>query len=99
MFIDAAQQTCASIFEKADFWQRHALAPFNERQRKVLNRFLDGFEGKLTAPKWAALTKASLPTAQRDIKDLVENGVLVRNPGGSKNTSYSVAPRGVVRND
>jgi Fic family protein len=88
--IDAAQETCEGIFQKAAFWQRHALTPLNKRQRKVLNRLLDGFEGKLTAPKWAALTKTSIPTAQRDIKDLVESGVLVRNQGGSKNTSYRV---------
>jgi Fic family protein len=58
----------------------------------VLNRLLDGFEGKLTAPKWAALTKTSIPTAQRDIRELVDGGALVRNPGGSKNTNYSIAP-------
>jgi Fic family protein len=91
--VDAAQETCEAVLLKAAFWQRHALAPFTERQRKVLNRLLDGFEGKLTAPKWAALTKTSIPTAQRDIKELVEAGVLIRNPGGSKNTSYSVAIR------
>jgi Fic family protein len=92
--VNAAQESCESIFEKAAFWQRHALTPFNERQRKVLNRLLDGFDGKLTAPKWAALTKTSIPTAQRDIRELVEGGVLVRNPGGSKNTSYSVVQAG-----
>jgi Fic family protein len=92
--VDAALETCESIFQKAEFWQRHALTPFNERQRKVLNRLLDGFEGKLTAVKWAALTKTSMPTAQRDIRELVEGGVLVRNPGGSKNTSYDLV-RGV----
>jgi Fic family protein len=90
--VDTAQATCEGILQKAAFWQRHALAPFNERQRKVLNRLLDGFEGKLTAQKWAAITKTSIPTAQRDIKELVESDVLVRNPGGSKNTSYAIAP-------
>jgi len=74
-----------------EFWQHHALTSFNERQRSVLNRFLGEFEGKLTAPKWKALAKCSLPTAQRDLKDLVDRGILVRNPGGSKNTSYSIA--------
>lgn len=56
----------------------------------MLNRYLDGFEGKLTAKQWAAIAKVSIPTAQRDINDLVERGVLRRNPGGSKNTSYEV---------
>lgn len=88
--IDAAQHACAGVLRKADFWQRNALTPLNERQRTVLNRFLDGFEGKLTARKWAILAKCSAPTAQRDIKELVDLGLLVRNEGGSKNTSYSI---------
>jgi Fic family protein len=56
-----------------------------------MNRLLDGFEGKLTAKKWAALGKCSVDTAQRDIHDLVTRGILVKNPGGSKNTSYTLA--------
>lgn len=88
--LEGAETTSASVLRKGDFWVRHAHAPFNERQKLVLNRYLDGFEGKLTARKWAALSKASIPTAQRDINDLVERGVLSRNPGGSKNTSYEV---------
>ena len=60
------------------------------RQRAVLNRYLDGFEGNLTARKWAVLAKCSPASAQRDIADLVDKGVLRRNPGGSKNTSYGV---------
>ena len=89
--LDAAERTCASVLSKADFWQRHALIDLNERQRKVLNRFLNGFEGKLTAQKWKALAKCSMPTAQRDIKELTDLGLLVRNEGGSKNTSYRIA--------
>jgi Fic family protein len=61
-----------------------------DRQKAVLNRYLDGFEGKLTAKKWAELTKVSIPSAQRDINDLVERAILRRNPGGSKNTSYDI---------
>jgi Fic family protein len=78
---------------KADFWQRYTLTPLNERQRKVLNRFLDGFDGKLTARKWSSIAKCSMPTAQRDIKELVDKGMLIRNVGGSKNTSYAIAVR------
>ena len=88
--IAGAEAVCANVLRKADFWQRCALEPFTERQRKVLNRFLDGFEGKLTARKWAAIGKCSIPTAQRDINDLVGRHVLRRNPGGSKNTSYDL---------
>lgn len=88
--IDEAEHSCADVLHKAEFWHRHALTPFNERQRIMLNRILDGFEGKLTARKWAIIAKCSMPTAQRDIKDMIDRGILIRNEGGSKNTSYSV---------
>lgn len=88
--IDEADRASAAVLHKAEFWQRHALVPLNERQRTILNRYLDGFEGNLTARKWAAIGKCSMPTAQRDIKDLIDRGILTRNEGGSKNTSYSV---------
>jgi Fic family protein len=88
--LDTAEQVCARVLRKADFWQRHALTVLNERQRKVLNRYLDGIEGNLTARKWAAMAKCSMATAQRDIKDLVDRGLLIRNEGGSKNTSYAI---------
>jgi Fic family protein len=90
--IDAAEVACAGVLRRAEFWQRHAVAPFTERQRTVLTRVLGEFEGKLTARKWAALAKCSMATAQRDIKDLVDRGVLLRNEGGSKKTSYTLAP-------
>ena len=88
--LDGAEAACANILGKADFWQRYAREPFTKRQKTVLNRFLDGFEGKLTARKWAAIGKCSIPTAQRDINELVERSILRRNPGGSKNTSYDL---------
>ena len=65
----------------------------NERQLKVLNRLLDGFEGKLTTSKWAKLTKCSQDTAYRDILDLVERGALRKDPGGGRSTSYSLVER------
>jgi len=89
--LDTAEEACRGVLRKADFWRQHALTPLNERQKKVLNRFLDGFEGKLTAQKWKAIAKCSMPTAQRDIKDLSDRGLLIRNEGGSKNTSYRIA--------
>jgi Fic family protein len=89
--IDGAVTATTSVLGKADFWQRYAHETFNDRQRTVLNRYLDGFEGKLTAKKWAAISKVSIPSAQRDINDLVERAILRRNPGGSKNTSYDIA--------
>lgn len=88
--IEGAEAACASVLRKADFWQRYARELFTERQKRVLNRFLDGFEGKLTARKWAAIGKCSIPTAKRDINELVERSILRRNPGGSKNTSYDL---------
>jgi Fic family protein len=88
---DGAVVTLASVLTKARFWETHANERFNDRQRKVLNRVLDGFEGKLTNAKWAVLTKASSDTALRDIDDLVKRGILVKDEGGGRSTSYSVA--------
>ena len=88
--IEGAEVASAHVLRKADFWQRYARERFSERQKAVLNRYMDGFEGNLTAKKWAALAKVSVPTAQRDINDLVERAILRRNPGGSKNTSYAL---------
>jgi Fic family protein len=88
--IDAAQQTLGSVLGKARFWERFAKAPLNERQIKVLNRLLDGFEGNLTTSKWAKLAKCSQDTAHRDILDLVGRGALGKNPGGGRSASYSL---------
>lgn len=89
--IDGAQTTLAVVLQKARFWQAVRNIPINDRQRLVLNRVLDGFEGKLTTSKWAKIAKCSSDTALRDILDLVERGVLVRNPGAGRSTSYSLA--------
>jgi Fic family protein len=79
------------VLNKARFWERFAREPLNERQIEVLNRLLDGFEGKLTTSKWAKLAKCSQDTAYRDILDLVERGALRKDPGGGRSTSYSLA--------
>lgn len=89
--IDNASAITANVLRQADFWQRYTNVVFNERQKTVLSRLLEDFEGKLTVKKWAALAKVSVPTAQRDIHELVEAGVHRRNAGGSKNTSYEVS--------
>ena len=89
--IDGAQETVAAVLRKARFWETLSGTPVNERQRLMLNRLLDGFEGKLTTSKWAALAKCSSDTALRDIHGLVERGVLVRNPGAGRSTSYALA--------
>ena len=78
------------MLEKARFWERFAQQSLNARQVKVLNRLLDGFEGKLTTSKYAKLTKSSQDTAYRDILELVERGALRKDPGGGRSTSYSL---------
>jgi Fic family protein len=88
--IDGAQDTLGAVLNKAQFWERFAKEPLNERQIKVLNRLLDGFEGKLTTSKWARLAKCSQDTAYRDIKDLIERGALTQEPGGGRSTSYAL---------
>jgi len=88
--IGGAEASSAGVLHKAEFWRAHERVAMTERQRAILNRYLDGFEGNLTAKKWAILGKCSPASAQRDIADLVEKGVLQRNPGGSKNTSYGL---------
>lgn len=87
---DGAEKTLASVIRKARFWDIYAQENLNDRQRKVLNRMLDGFEGKLRSSKWAALTKTSNDTALRDIEDLVRRGILIKDAAGGRSTSYSV---------
>jgi Fic family protein len=92
--IEGAQTTLAGVMSRARFWERLRDVSLNDRQRLVINRLLDGFEGNLTTSKWAALTESSQDTALRDILRLVERGVLVRNPAGGRSTSYSLAAFG-----
>lgn len=87
---EGAETILASVLAKSRFWKMHADASFNGRQRTVINRLLDGFEGKLTSSKWAKLTKSSQGTALRDIDDLVWRGVLKKDPAGGRSTSYSL---------
>lgn len=89
--IDGAEQILAGVLRKARFWKALANQPLNDRQRTVINRMLDGFEGKLTTSKWASLTKSSQDTALRDITDLMKMGVLVRDAGGGRSTNYLLA--------
>ena len=76
--------------EMARFWERAAGLSINDRQRLVLNRLIDGFEGKLTTQKWATLAKCSHDTALRDIRGLIEHGLLNKDEGGGRSTSYSL---------
>jgi Fic family protein len=89
--IEGAQETLAAVLNTARFWERFAKEPLNERQINVLNRLLDGFEGKLTTSKWAKIAKCSQDTAYRDILDLIDRGALHKAPGGGRSTSYSLS--------
>lgn len=90
--IDEAENTLETVITKANFWQNLAAVPLNDRQRRILTRLLDGFEGKLTTSKWAKLAKCSQDTALRDITGLIDLGILVRGPAGGRSTSYRLEP-------
>jgi Fic family protein len=79
------------ILRKTEFWKIHENNSFNERQRLVLNRLLDGFDGKLQSSKWAKMAKCSADTALRDIKDLIEKGILKQEQQGGRSTNYELA--------
>jgi Fic family protein len=85
-----AETILAAVLEKAELWKKHAAAKINDRQRDILNRLLDGFEGKLTSSKWALIEKCSPDTALRDITELVDQGILQKDEGGGRSTSYSL---------
>ena len=84
------ENTMQKILRKAEFWKLHEQTPINERQRLMLNKLLDGFDGKLQTSKWAKLTNSSTDTALRDIKDLVEKGVLQPEKQSGRNASYKL---------
>jgi len=88
--IVASETMLESVLVKARFWKAHAGESFNERQRTIINRLLDGFEGKLTSSKWAKLTKCSQDTALRDISDLIERRILTKAEAGGRSTSYEL---------
>src|SRR5436190_3072762 len=89
--IETSEKTLEAVLVKDRFWRMRAGESFNERQRQMINRLLDGFEGKLTSSKWAKISKCSQDTALRDITDLVDRKILSREPGGGRSTSYALA--------
>lgn len=84
------ENTLQKILRKAAFWKIHEKTPLNERQRLVLNKLLDGFDGKLKSSKWAKIAKCSPDTALRDIKDLIEKGILQQEQSGGRSTNYEL---------
>jgi Fic family protein len=90
--LGGAEKSLGAVLAKARFWESRRGDSFNDRQRAVINRLLNGFEGKLTTSKWSVLGKCSQDTALRDIEDLVVRGVLVKDAPGGRSTSYSIVP-------
>ncbi|MFN0076994.1 MAG: Fic family protein [Prosthecobacter sp.] len=92
--IAKADETLSGVLHKARVWEKLNHQPVSDRQRKIINKLLDGFEGKLTSSKYAMLVKCSEDTALRDIRVLVERGVLLKNEAGGRSTSYTLAEQG-----
>ena len=90
--LDRAFDGAEIILASVRLWERHACGSLQDRQRLVINRLLDGFEGKLTSSEYAKLTKCSQDTASRDIDDLITSGILLKDSAGGRSTSHSLAP-------
>jgi Fic family protein len=86
--ITSAEDSLSGVLEKADFWKKYPKESFNERQRAMLNKIFEGFEGKMTTSKWAKIMKCSQDTAHRDILDLIDKGILVKASAGGRSTGY-----------
>lgn len=92
--IEASDATLEAVLLKARFWEKHINQQFNERQRNMINRLLDGgFEGRLTSSKWAKMSKCSGDTALRDITDLVDRDILIKDSAGGRSTGYLLKPQ------
>lgn len=87
----STDETMKRVLQKANFWDKHKETILNSRQRLILNKLLDGFEGKLKTSKWAKITKCSGDTALRDIKDLIDKGILKQDEQGGRSTNYDLA--------
>ena len=88
--LESTEETLKKVLYKAEFWDKHKDTILNSRQRLMLNKILDGFDGKLKSSKWAKITKCSPDTALRDIKDLMEKGILKQEESGGRSTNYEL---------
>ncbi len=88
--LQSTETTISNVLHKADFWDRHKETELNARQRLMLNKLLDGFDGKLTSSKWAKIAKTSPDTALRDIQDLMTKGILRKEAQGGRSTNYEL---------
>jgi len=84
------EKSIQNILCKSEFWEKHKETSINERQRLMINKLFDDFFGKLTSSKWAKITKTSTDTALRDIKDLIEKGILQREDEGGRSANYTL---------
>ena len=92
----SAETVLSAVRAKTQFWDRHRASVLNDRQRMMVNRLLDGFQGKLTSSKWAKIAKCSPDTALRDIEGLIAVGILRKDAAGGRSTSYSLADEGAA---
>jgi len=88
--LESTDSILSQVLFKADFWSTHSKTILNERQTKLINRLLDGFEGKLTSSKWAKIAKCSKDTAIRDINDLINKKILRKEAAGGRSTNYEL---------
>ncbi|MDR1679911.1 MAG: Fic family protein [Prevotellaceae bacterium] len=85
-----SEEVLKAVLFKAKFWDEHRETALNPRQRQIINKLLDGFDGKLTSSKWAKIAKTSSDTALRDIQDLITKGILQKEAQGGRSTSYEL---------
>ena len=95
--MQGADAALGAVLRGAKLWEKINRAPVNERQRMIINRMLGAFEGHLNTSKYAALARCSTDTALRDIHELVERGILIKNTGGGRSTSYRLGDAQTVR--
>ncbi len=88
--LTATEEVLGSVLKKAQYWEVLNTKDISERQKLLLNKLLDGFDGKLTSSKWAKIAKCSQDTAQRDIQNLIDQGVLIKEEPGGRSTSYKL---------
>ncbi|TLX70667.1 Fic family protein [Labilibacter sediminis] len=88
--LKSTETVLTKVLFKADFWRKHSETVINERQKKILNMLLDGFDGKLTSSKWAKITKCSKDSAVRDINDLISKSILQKEAAGGRSTNYEL---------
>lgn len=88
--LESTDTVLTKVLFKADFWQKYINTAINDRQKKLLNKLMDGFDGKLTSSKWAKIAKCSKDSAVRDINDLIEKGILQKEAAGGRSTNYEL---------